>query len=191
MFHGDFIDLVDVLVDAEGKYKISPILNIVGFWDSLNQRFVGNRISLDTQEFTQTQTTTSTAATTFTVPTGEVWELTECFCSLDTDGNAANRVLDITVTSHVIIALAAIGLIDLTGVTITANQVGGIYMNEAFAPNLWTNDNGTVAVVADENPLPLTLQAGAVISFNYTNDQAGDIIECQIRYRKKTPISED
>jgi hypothetical protein len=133
--------------------------------------------------YTQTNSLTSASPVSITVPTGETWEVLQIMTIVDTDANAANRVTDLTVTGHTIDTLS-MTLIDTTGITLTANQAGGEFLSAGHSPNLWTNTNGTIAVVNDENPLPLLCPAGTAINLNYTNDQVGDVGEIQVWYKK-------
>lgn len=192
-FASNLLDLSAELIAGDAKLNMVPILNVVSFWDTKDEQLVGNRVDIATKEYKQAATATSTSPITFTIPDdGDTYELYHAYCSLDTDVNAANRALNITAVMHEIISggLGALTMMSLTAITITADQVGGFLLNEALAPNYWKNTNTALAIVADENPLPLTLEAGATVNFVYTNDQAGDILEAEIRYRKKTPTDE-
>jgi len=71
---------------------------------------------------------------------------------------------------------------ECTGITLSSDQNGQI----TIPPNgksIMTNDNGTSAVVADENPLPMILDAGDTVQATYDNKHADDRAVLKIEYR--------
>lgn len=182
-------DLADILRDGENKLRFASVIQPVVNYSTLDDQIVGNRINTDDKVYVQTNALTSTSPVGFTVPTGETWEIVEFITFLDTDANAANRVYGLTITGPAISTLA-LDLMSVSTITITANQVGGFFLNVGNSPELWTNTNGTFGT-ASENPLPVTIGAGGVIQAAYTNDQVGDVCEALVRYKKVVPESED
>jgi len=121
------------------------------------------------------------------VPAGETWEVLQIVGSVDTDGNAANRVCTIDMTGFIVDpgGLPPIDFIATTGPTITANQIGGSILSEGMSPNLVTNTNGVLAIVADENFLPIVMVAGSLITHDPgATVQAGDAVEVGVHYRR-------
>jgi hypothetical protein len=120
------------------------------------------------------------------VPAGEIWDVLDIVGSALMDVNVGNRTCNITVLGHPIVAIAPIDFVATTGIVLAANQVGGSILSSGMAPNLITNTNGVLALVANENFIPQRLNAGAIIS--HENDNlavgVGDIMEVGVHYRR-------
>jgi len=181
--HRTDLDQEDIVSDTHDLLLVARTIQPISLWNSRLNRLEGNRVNLDTDLYTQTQALTSTSPMTFTVPTGETWVLMGILAILVADANVADRDLTVDVTTGTISTLQA-QLLGTTAVRATAAQTVAQYLSAGHTPNFWQNDNGTITVVADENPLPLYITAAGTIDLTYTNDQAGDVLEGQIWYHK-------
>lgn len=190
-WHEDDLDLnEDMLKDNASKIKAVRILNLMAFWDTAGKKLAGNRIQDDTPTYTKVATGTSVTTISITNDTDdEVWEVYEVIAALQADGNAANRSLTVLGTTQALITLA-IKAFETSAVVASLNQLVGITMTEGHSPNHFTVDAGVVAVVTDENSLPVSLGPGGLISATYTNKEAADLSELLIRYRKPNVTDE-
>lgn len=124
---------------------------------------------------------------TITVTAGQIWEIQQIYANALMDPTVIARQVNIVIMGHIPVNLVLNNIIaQTTGIALTQNEFGSIVMTAGFAPNLNTNDNGALAVVANENPLPLYLGGGATIDIASDNDQAGDLLEIEVSYRRVT-----
>ena len=119
------------------------------------------------------------------LPQDTLIEVVQIMAWMDTDANAANRVNGIQITPYMPDDVTAGLFVDTTTITLTANQVGGHLITSG--QDHWTNTNGAIAQVANENPLPMILEWDSNIVFNTTNIQAGDTLAITAWYREVTP----
>jgi len=95
---------------------------------------------------------------------------------------AANRNLNVTIGMPVIVSGALLTLVSSSTILLTADQNGAFFF--ASHPYHFTNVHGTNAIVADENPLPMTFEAGSTFSIASDNDQVGDEMGIELWYKK-------
>jgi hypothetical protein len=119
------------------------------------------------------------------VPADETWRVSGIHFGLDTDANAANRVMTINVHQNLTMGLVAANdsfvVPSAAATTIVANTVGQVSVSEG--QSVWVNNNGVTGYLANEGFLPLTLNPLSVINGEYTNAQVGDLGALDVIYR--------
>lgn len=125
------------------------------------------------------------------VPADQIWEVCQIIGSVQIDANIGNRTCNITIEGHIIDPdgvppLPIIAFTATTGIVLVGGELGGSILPEGLAPDLVTNTNTVLALVADENFLPIRLNPGATIA--HMNDNLavgiGDVMEIGVHYRR-------
>lgn len=112
-----------------------------------------------------------------------IWEILGIQATLENDSNVANRALMVHIVEPTITTLLiASRSFETSTIPLTADQEGQIFL--PISPSHWTNTHGTVARVADENPLPLELKKFGTITASWTNKEVGDRATMKVKYRK-------
>jgi len=94
----------------------------------------------------------------------------------------ANRNLNITIGIPVMASSIILTLVTSSTILLTASQNGAFFF--ASHPYHFTNANAVNAIVADENPLPMTFEAGSTFAIESDNDQVGDLMGIELWYKK-------
>lgn len=140
------------------------------------QYFDGNNIRTtdDTrlQVLTQVETPDPAADALITIAASSKRKVVGILAEMKCDGNAANRVFQVRITD--VNQVVTLNHALTTGITLTLGQEGSILM--ATGHEHFTNDNGTIAIVNDENPLPMIVNAGGTIEAISSNKQVADQI---------------
>lgn len=127
------------------------------------------------------------------IPAGQIWDIIDVVGAAQMDGNAGNRTCQIQVLGHEVDPdnpgpIGPLVFQLTTGIVLTLGQYGGSILSSGMSPNLTTNTNGVLALVANENFIPQQLNAGAIISHENDNFAVGvaDVVEIGVHYRRVT-----
>jgi hypothetical protein len=184
---GNLYDQARYLQD-KGMVKVAPYLQPIAFVDpttrDIPQVFNGDQLKVSPGELSQTETATAGDAT-ITLPSTGMYSIDNIIASGVMDTGVANRTFRIAMEDvQPTPASSAARSIETSVITSSASQHFQFTMPPR--PYHFTNDHGTIAIVADENPLPYTVAGAAtiIIENSAANYEAGDVVGITARYHR-------
>jgi len=179
--HEDFFFDEDFITDSEGFVKVDPRLRLTTTVDPETRS--PTKWAMDYTE--ETATAADATLTLPLSPSGALYEVHTIIASGVMDATVVNRTWLVAIEDILPVAAATAARSCETSV-VTSSASQHIQMVLPPRPYHFTNDHGTIAIVADENPLPLVLRAGASIIFENSaaNWGVGDSLGIGAKYRR-------
>lgn len=123
---------------------------------------------------------------TVTVTTDQKWWVTGISAYMNCAAVAVTRAFRVFVSKKIptgmTIGVTTLLSFQTSTIDLTTNQDGQITLETG--PNHMTNDNGTLAIVTDENPLPMLMEGTATINSSATNRDTGDRQGLKVSFRR-------
>jgi len=179
--HIDRLNAVDNITDSQSYLEYDPILKMNANIDPIT----GEVVPWGMIEETELSTAGDPTYTFPSTPETGLYQIWTIVASGVMDATVADRTWLVAIEDTLPVAAAtAARSCETTVVTSSASQ--HIQMVLPPRPYHFANDHGTLSIVADENPLPLVVKAGASVIFENSaaNWGVADSLGLTVRYRR-------